>query len=95
MRTPIELTVQMLTPVEGKPDVTPRDRAAVSRPFADILAEAESVQDIVRLSSRPGLPATSAFQDAWNGLCRGVDWMMAGGLKPSPVLRSRMRRIGR
>lgn len=95
MRTPIELAVQIPTPVEGKPHATPRDGTAVSRPFADILAEAESVQDVVRLSGKASSPGISAFQDAWNGLCRGVDWMIAGGLKPSPVLKSRLRRIGR
>jgi hypothetical protein len=95
MRTPVELSVQMAAPVEAKPDVTPRDGATVSRPFADILAEAEAVQDVVKLSGKANAPGTFAFQDAWNGLCRGVDWMIAGGLRSSPVLRSRLRRIGR
>jgi len=96
MRTPVESTVRKLTPVEPKPDTPARDEATVSRPFADILAEAESVQDVVRLSGRaPARPVLPGLQDAWDGLRHGVNWMIGAELQPSPVLRSRMRRIGR
>lgn len=95
MRTPVELAVQKLTPVEAKPGTTARDGATVSRPFADILAEAEAVQDVVRLSGRAPAGAAPALQDAWQGLRRGVDWMFGSQLRPAPVIRSRMRRIGR
>jgi len=93
MRTPVEIAVQKATPVEAKPGATARDGATVSRPFADILAEAESVQDVVRLSGIGPAAGMLPWQEAWLGLQRGVDWMF--GMPLSPVLRSRMRRIGR
>lgn len=50
MRHPIELAIQQVLPIQAKPEVTPDNAASVSRPFALLLSEAESVHDHVRLS---------------------------------------------
>jgi hypothetical protein len=94
MRTPVEVAVQKIVPIEAKPATTAPDAATVSRPFAYILAEAESVQDVVRLTVRTPAAAV-VWQDAWTGLCRGVDHLFGPGIPLSPVTRSRMRRLAR
>ena len=62
-----------------------------------MLAEAEAVQDVVRLSGPvpgPGIGSPS-WQDAWDGLRRGMGRVLGSDGRLPPVLRSRMRRIGR
>jgi len=53
--------------------------------FSRILAEAEAVQDTVLLSGRRlsgrrpvTASATTAWRDAWAGLCRGANLLMSG-----------------
>jgi len=97
MRTPDHPSVRKPTPVEPKPDVATLDRATVSRPFADMLAEAEAVRDVVRLSTPApgGAIGSPSWQDAWDGLRRGAGLVLGAEGRLPPVLRSRMRRIGR
>jgi hypothetical protein len=97
MRTPLYQDVRKSAVLETKPGAAARDGATVSRPFADILAEAESVQDVVRLSGQvphAGI-GSPAWQDAWEGLRRGMGRVLGTEAPLPPVLRSRMRRIGR
>ena len=82
MRTPIELAAIQVAPIEEKPRVLAQDGIPGARPFSQILAEAEAVRDVVRLSGRnPGTAsAVTAWRDAWNGLCRGANLLMGAEL---------------
>jgi hypothetical protein len=94
MRTPLEATVTKPTLVEERPRVMTRDGASVCRPFNDILAEAEAVQDIVHVSGKvpPTASAVIAWREAWSGLCRGANVLMEGELKLGTASRTRQRR---
>ena len=95
MRTPLEIAVIKTTPVEAKPRTLGQDAASVSRPFSHILAEAESVQDVVTLSGNfpPTASAVGAWRDAWLGLCRGANLLMSGELTQDTFSRQRKRGI--
>ena len=84
MRHPIELAVQQVLPIAAKPRVTADDAASVSRPFAQLLAEAEAVQDVVRLGAAvtPAAPA-GALRAAWDFLCARAPWSGLAGLQPA------------
>jgi hypothetical protein len=75
MYRPHAATLPSIAPVEPKRSGKAVDRNSVSRAFSAILAEAESVQDVVSVSrraraAREGLIAPLA--EAWQGLQRGV-----------------------
>ncbi|HKJ00113.1 MAG TPA: hypothetical protein VKB51_16670 [bacterium] len=72
MRSPI-------TPVEPTPDSPRREGPAQGhrqrpRTFAEVLAEAEAVQDTVEISSRAAAPA-GVLQSAAGFLARQAPWM--------------------
>jgi hypothetical protein len=96
MRHPIELAVQQVLPIPAKPAVTADDAASVSRPFALLLAEAEAVHDVVRLSgaAQQGAPA-AMLRGAWDMLCARLPWSGVLGLQiPEPASRPRRPRRG-
>jgi len=97
MRTPIEVAVTKPVPVECKPRVLAQEPVSTSRPFSHMLAEAESVQDVVYLSGRlpPTASGVTAWKDAWNGLCRGANVLMSGELRLDGIGRNRQRRARR
>jgi hypothetical protein len=80
MRTPVEIAVTKLVPVKEKHRATAEDAASVSRPFSLILAEAEAVHDVVRVSweAPQYASAVGTWRDAWTGLCRGANLLMTG-----------------
>jgi hypothetical protein len=82
MRTPSEVAAIQVPPVAEQPRVLARDGAGTARPFSQMLAEAEAVQDVVRLSRRdPGTAsAVTAWRDGWLGLCRGANLLLGGEL---------------
>jgi hypothetical protein len=82
MRTPIEVAAVQVAPVAEKPRVLARDGIGAGRPFSHILADAEAVQDVVRLSGRISATdsALPAWRDAWAGLCRGANLLVSGEL---------------
>ena len=85
MRYPIETATQKITPVERESAASAPEAASASRSFIDILAEAESVQDVVELGRRllpqgsSVLPAAATIQEsartAWRYLCQHLAWL--------------------
>ncbi len=102
MRHPIELAIQNVQPVNHTPGVTAADVAAVSRPFAHLLSEAEAVHDLVRLSLAAqqlgGIApaatggAMAGLRGAWDYLSARLPWAGVLGLQVAEAATSRRDR---
>ena len=79
MTEKLAYTPSRVIPLSPKPPATAAGNATRSRSFAELLAEAEAVQDVVQLEGRVG-PATPGVRGSIHSALHGMAGLVLGPL---------------
>lgn len=82
MPRPVENHPYAVKPVQSRPGAGAKETATAGRPFAELLAQAEAVQDTVRITAPAAVPGSRNGMSA-SGLVAAATglWHGLGGLR--------------